>query len=104
MGHATPHPSITFIYTVEGWVLQEVGKIRNPLKMLVALLWVVTMVLYWMGTRETMSPGSSSRTAEPDVIRKPSDVSHMDMCVCSPFISFKHTWERAGISTVVRVR
>lgn len=87
---ATLHPSVIICPGV-GQVLQEVAEIRNPLKMLVALLWVVTMVLYWTGTRETVSPGSSSRTAEPDVIRKPSDVSHRDMCICSPFISFKHT-------------
>lgn len=84
-------PSVIFIRPVVGRVLHKVGKIRNPLKMLVALLWVVTIVLCWTGTRETMSPGFSSRTAEPDVIRKPSDVSHIDMCVSLPFISLKHT-------------
>lgn len=67
------------------------GKIRKPVKMLVALLWVVTMVLYSTGTTETVSLGSSSRTAEPDVIRKPSDVSHTVMWLCWPFINFRHT-------------
>lgn len=64
---------------------------RNPVKMLAALDWVVTMLLWSTGTRATVSPGSSSRTAEPDVTRKPSDVSHAVMVLCWPFISFKHT-------------
>lgn len=67
------------------------GKIRNPVKVLVALGWVVTMVLYFTGTSETVSPGSSSRMAEPDVNRKLSDVSHTLMWLCSAFINFKHT-------------
>lgn len=75
---------------VPGGVLQEVGKSRKPVKRLVALACVV-MVLYCTGTRETASPGSSWSIAEPEVMRKPSEVSHTVAGLCWFFINFRHT-------------
>lgn len=56
---------------------QAVGKIRKPVKVWLVLVRLVTMLLYLVASSDTVSPASSSRTAEPEVTRKPSDVSHI---------------------------
>lgn len=55
-------------------MLQMVGKIRRPVKVWLVLLWL-TMVLYLVTSTDTVSPTRSSKSAEPEVTRKPSDVS-----------------------------
>lgn len=71
--------------------LYAVGKIRKPVKVWLVLLWLVTMLLYLVACSETVSPASSSRTAEPEVTRKPSDESHSVIWLSLPFTSFRHT-------------
>lgn len=68
------------------------------MKVWLVLLWLVTMLLYLVVCRETVSPARSSRTAEPEVTRKPSDESHVVRLLSAPFISFRHTWV-TGTST-----
>lgn len=77
--------------TVWAWLVYKVGKIMKPVKVWLVLLWLVRRPLNLVGTTEIWSPGFSSRTAEPDVTRKASELSHSVMWLSSPFISFTHT-------------
>ena len=62
--------------------------------MWLVLLWLVTMLLYLVASTDTVSPTSRFSTAEPEVTRKPSDVSHIVMWPSLPFISRRHTWKK----------
>lgn len=70
---------------------QAVGKIRKPVKVWLVLLWL-TMVLNLLTCSDTVSPACRSNTAEPEVTRKPWDVSHCANWTSLPFISLRHTW------------
>lgn len=54
---------------VMGQGRQAVGEIRKPVKVLLVLVRDVTMVLNLVVSSDTVSPASSSRTAEPEVTR-----------------------------------
>lgn len=66
---------------------------RKPVKLWLVLLCDTTMPLYLVGSTEILSPTSRSRTAEPDVTKKPSAPSHSVKCSLLPFISFRHTYK-----------
>lgn len=81
---------------------QAEGKSRKPVKVWLVLLWL-TMVLNLVACSDTMSPTLSFRSAEPEVTRKPSDVSQCATFMSLPFMSFRQTWSQTNTkSTTVR--